>query len=58
MPRITHFDFVCLDQNLIPTFDIVNVFYYVFVTARFYSFNSRTGNVLPCGIDPLKSIHD
>ncbi|MFS7966084.1 hypothetical protein Hanom_Chr09g00769721 [Helianthus anomalus] len=35
-----------------------SVFYYVSVTAEFYSFNSRTENVLPCSKDPPKSLHD
>ncbi|KAJ0746190.1 hypothetical protein HanOQP8_Chr05g0174661 [Helianthus annuus] len=35
-----------------------NVFYYVSCTGGFYSFNSRTANVLPCSKDPPKSLHD
>ncbi|MFS7910237.1 hypothetical protein Hanom_Chr02g00103911 [Helianthus anomalus] len=35
-----------------------NVFYYVTYTSGFYSFNSRTANVLPCSMDPRKSFHD
>ncbi|KAF5753391.1 hypothetical protein HanRHA438_Chr17g0790281 [Helianthus annuus] len=35
-----------------------NVFYYVTYTGGFYSFNSRTTNVLPCSKDPPKSFHD
>ncbi|MFS7898086.1 hypothetical protein Hanom_Chr07g00607251 [Helianthus anomalus] len=58
MPRITHFEFICRAQRLIPTVDMFNVFYYVFSTAGFYSFNSRTANVFPCNKDPPKSLHD
>ncbi|MFS7986769.1 hypothetical protein Hanom_Chr11g01014171 [Helianthus anomalus] len=58
MPRITHFEFICRAQNLIPTFETFNVFYYVFFNVRFYFFNSRTGNVLSCRKDPPKSLHD
>ncbi|MFS7973915.1 hypothetical protein Hanom_Chr09g00862291 [Helianthus anomalus] len=47
MPQITHFEFICRAQNLILTFEMFNVFYYVSVASGFYSFNSRTGNVLP-----------
>ncbi|MFS7918891.1 hypothetical protein Hanom_Chr03g00206511 [Helianthus anomalus] len=35
-----------------------NVFYYVSATGGFYSFNSRTANVLPCSKDPPKRLHD
>ncbi|MFS8013883.1 hypothetical protein Hanom_Chr15g01338231 [Helianthus anomalus] len=58
MPQITHLEFICRVQNLLPMVEMFNVFYYVFVTAGFYSFNSSTGNVLPCSKDPPKSLHD
>ncbi|KAM0057166.1 hypothetical protein Hdeb2414_s0005g00155061 [Helianthus debilis subsp. tardiflorus] len=35
-----------------------NVFYYVTYTGGFYSFTSRTVNVLPCSRDLPKSFHD
>ncbi|KAF5804550.1 hypothetical protein HanRHA438_Chr05g0207951 [Helianthus annuus] len=58
LPRITHFEFICRAQHLIPSVDMFNVFYYVSCTGGFYSFNSRTANVLPCSKDPPKSLHD
>ncbi|MFS8016564.1 hypothetical protein Hanom_Chr15g01370081 [Helianthus anomalus] len=58
MPRITHFEFICRAQHLILSVDMFNVFYYVPCTGGFYSFNSRTANVLPCSRDPPKSLHD
>ncbi|MFS8019800.1 hypothetical protein Hanom_Chr15g01407951 [Helianthus anomalus] len=45
-------------QNLVPTFDMFNLFYYISVNVGIYLFNSRTGNVLPYGKDPPKSLHD
>ncbi|KAJ0843948.1 hypothetical protein HanRHA438_Chr15g0696981 [Helianthus annuus] len=35
-----------------------NVFYTVTYTGGFYSFNSRTGSVVPCSSNPPKSLHD
>ncbi|MFS7994806.1 hypothetical protein Hanom_Chr12g01110431 [Helianthus anomalus] len=58
MPRITHFEFICRAQRLIPSVDMFNVFYYVSFTGGFYSLNYRTTNVLPCSRDPPKSLHD
>ncbi|MFS7894382.1 hypothetical protein Hanom_Chr00s001636g01684631 [Helianthus anomalus] len=58
MPRITHFYFICWDYRLIPSVDMFNVFYYVSCIGGFYSFNSRTSNVLPYDRDPPKSLHD
>ncbi|MFS7962835.1 hypothetical protein Hanom_Chr08g00731201 [Helianthus anomalus] len=58
LPRVTHFEFVCWAQKLVPTFEMFNVFYYVTYTGGFYSFNSRTEGVLPCSWDPPKSFHD
>ncbi|MFS7897232.1 hypothetical protein Hanom_Chr00s007557g01738021 [Helianthus anomalus] len=55
MPRITHFEFIYRAHNLVPTFDRFNVFHYVSVNVGFYSFNSRTRNVLPCAKDPLRA---
>ncbi|MFS7934548.1 hypothetical protein Hanom_Chr05g00392831 [Helianthus anomalus] len=57
LPRITHFEFICRAQHLIPSVDMLNVFYYVSYTGGFYSFNSRTTNVLSCSKDPSKSLH-
>ncbi|MFS7904202.1 hypothetical protein Hanom_Chr01g00033281 [Helianthus anomalus] len=34
MPCITHFEFICMAQNLIPTFEMFNVFYYVVMNVR------------------------
>ncbi|KAF5767230.1 hypothetical protein HanRHA438_Chr14g0631851 [Helianthus annuus] len=58
LPRITHFEFICLAQRVEPTFEKFNVFYYVTYTGGFYSFNSHTAGVLPCSRDPPKSLHD
>ncbi|KAJ0728190.1 hypothetical protein HanLR1_Chr07g0238791 [Helianthus annuus] len=44
--------------KLVPTVEMFNVFYYVTYAGGFYSFSSRTANVLPCSRDPLKSFHD
>ncbi|KAF5813083.1 hypothetical protein HanXRQr2_Chr03g0094091 [Helianthus annuus] len=41
-----------------PSVDTFNVFYYVSCTSGFYSFTSRTANVLPCSRDPPKRFHD
>ncbi|KAJ0796661.1 hypothetical protein HanPI659440_Chr04g0164871 [Helianthus annuus] len=35
-----------------------NLFYTVTYTGGFYSFNSRTGSVVPCSSNPPKSLHD
>ncbi|KAF5807148.1 hypothetical protein HanXRQr2_Chr05g0230301 [Helianthus annuus] len=58
LPRVTHFEFICRAQRLIPLVDMFNVFYYVSHTGGFYSFNSRTANVLPYNKDSPKSLHD
>ncbi|MFS7937468.1 hypothetical protein Hanom_Chr05g00427911 [Helianthus anomalus] len=58
MPRITHSEFICRAQNLVPTFEIFNIFYYVSTNAGFYSLNARGGVMPPCGRDPPKSLHD
>ncbi|MFS7994542.1 hypothetical protein Hanom_Chr12g01107281 [Helianthus anomalus] len=58
LPRVTHFEIICRAQKIEPTFEKFNVFYYVTYTGGFYSFNSRTGGVLPCSRDPPKSLHD
>ncbi|MFS7972982.1 hypothetical protein Hanom_Chr09g00851221 [Helianthus anomalus] len=58
LPRVTHFEFICRAQTWILTVEMFNVFYYVTNTGGFYSFNSRTTNVLPCIRDPPKSFHD
>ncbi|KAM0023947.1 hypothetical protein Hdeb2414_s0022g00610131 [Helianthus debilis subsp. tardiflorus] len=59
MLRITHFEFICPAHHLIPSAYMFNVFYYVSCPVSFYSFNSRTANVLPCSKDPPpKSLHD
>ncbi|MFS7919117.1 hypothetical protein Hanom_Chr03g00209091 [Helianthus anomalus] len=56
--RITHFKFRCQAQNLIPTVEMFNVFYYVSSIASFQSFKLRITNVLPCSKDLPKSLHD
>ncbi|MFS7954407.1 hypothetical protein Hanom_Chr07g00629891 [Helianthus anomalus] len=58
LPRVTHFEFICRAQRLIPSVDMLHVFYYFSYTRGFYSFNSRTSNMLPCSRDPPKSLHD
>ncbi|MFS8012586.1 hypothetical protein Hanom_Chr14g01322631 [Helianthus anomalus] len=58
LPRVTHFEFICRVQCLIPSVDKFNIFYYDSCTGGFYSFNSRTANILPCSKDPPKSLHD
>ncbi|KAJ0789301.1 hypothetical protein HanPI659440_Chr05g0201981 [Helianthus annuus] len=58
LPRITHFEFICRAQKLVPAVEMFNVFYYVTYAGGFYSFNSSTANVLPCSRDPPKSFHD
>ncbi|KAJ0796107.1 hypothetical protein HanPI659440_Chr04g0158341 [Helianthus annuus] len=58
LPRITHFEFICRDQKIEPTFEMFNVFYYVTYTGGFCSFNSITTGVLHCSWDPPKSLHD
>ncbi|KAJ0539425.1 hypothetical protein HanHA300_Chr08g0286121 [Helianthus annuus] len=58
LPRVTHFEFVCRSNRVEPTFEMFNVFYTVSYTSGFYSFNSRTGGVIPCCSVPLKSLHD
>ncbi|MFS8032678.1 hypothetical protein Hanom_Chr17g01560531 [Helianthus anomalus] len=58
LPRITHFEFICRANRIEPTFEMFNVFYFVSYTGGFYSFNSRTGGVSPCSINPPKSLHD
>ncbi|KAJ0765627.1 hypothetical protein HanPI659440_Chr08g0305591 [Helianthus annuus] len=58
LPRVTHFEFVCRANRVEPTFEMFNVFYTVTYTSGFYSFNSRTGGVIPCCSTPLKSLHD
>ncbi|KAJ0800043.1 hypothetical protein HanPI659440_Chr03g0098411 [Helianthus annuus] len=50
LPRVTHFEFICRAQKLVPTVEMFNIFYYVTY--------SRTTNVLPCSRDPPKSFHD
>ncbi|MFS7937898.1 hypothetical protein Hanom_Chr05g00433151 [Helianthus anomalus] len=45
-------------SQLVPAVEMFNVFYYVTYAGGFYSFNSRTANVLPCSRDPPKSFHD
>ncbi|KAL9993777.1 hypothetical protein Hdeb2414_s0986g00970981 [Helianthus debilis subsp. tardiflorus] len=57
LPRITHFEFVCMANHLDPTFEMFNVFYTVLYTSGFYSFSARTGVALVCYV-PLKSLHD
>ncbi|MFS7922017.1 hypothetical protein Hanom_Chr03g00243681 [Helianthus anomalus] len=56
--RITHFEFICRAQRIVPTFEKFNVFYYVTYIGGFYSFNSRTSGAVPCSRDPPKSLHD
>ncbi|MFS7998322.1 hypothetical protein Hanom_Chr12g01152371 [Helianthus anomalus] len=58
LPRVTHFEFICQEQKIEPTFEMFNVFYYVTYTRGFYSFNSRTVGVLLFNRDPPKSFHD
>ncbi|KAJ0668425.1 hypothetical protein HanPI659440_Chr17g0689141 [Helianthus annuus] len=58
LPRVTHFEFICRAQRVEPSFEKFNVFYFVTYSGGFYSFNSRTGGVLPCSQDPPKSLHD
>ncbi|MFS7954222.1 hypothetical protein Hanom_Chr07g00627761 [Helianthus anomalus] len=57
LPRITHFEFICMANRVEPTFEMFSVFYTVTYTSGFYSFNSRTG-VAPVCYVPLKSLHD
>ncbi|KAF5795908.1 hypothetical protein HanXRQr2_Chr08g0345191 [Helianthus annuus] len=58
LPRVTHFEFICRAGRIEPTFEMFNVFYTVTYTGGFYSFNSRTGNVVPCSSNTPKSLHD
>ncbi|KAM0008877.1 hypothetical protein Hdeb2414_s0102g00794041 [Helianthus debilis subsp. tardiflorus] len=58
LPRITHFEFICQDNRVEPSFEKFNVFYFVTYTGGLYSFSSRTTGVDPCSRDPLKSLHD
>ncbi|KAF5804758.1 hypothetical protein HanRHA438_Chr05g0210651 [Helianthus annuus] len=58
LPQVTHFEFIYRAQKIEPTFEMFNFFYYVTYTGGFYSFNSRTADVLPCSRDPPKSFHD
>ncbi|KAJ0796161.1 hypothetical protein HanPI659440_Chr04g0158981 [Helianthus annuus] len=58
LPRVTHFEFICRASRIEPTFEMFNVFYTVTYTGGFYSFNSRTSNVVPCSSNPPKSLHD
>ncbi|KAJ0693236.1 hypothetical protein HanPI659440_Chr15g0594901 [Helianthus annuus] len=58
LPRVTHFEFICRANRIEPTFEMFNVFYTVTYTGGFYSFNSRTGSVIPCSSNPPKSLHD
>ncbi|MFS7961416.1 hypothetical protein Hanom_Chr08g00714761 [Helianthus anomalus] len=58
LPRVTHFEFICRANRVEPTFEMFNVFYTVSYTGVFYSFNSRTGGVIPCSFIPPKSLHD
>ncbi|KAM0047657.1 hypothetical protein Hdeb2414_s0008g00265791 [Helianthus debilis subsp. tardiflorus] len=57
LPRITHFEFVCMSYRVEPTFEMFNVFYSVSYTSGFYSFQARTGVVPVCSV-PIKGIHD
>ncbi|MFS7987462.1 hypothetical protein Hanom_Chr11g01022971 [Helianthus anomalus] len=58
LPCVTHFEFICRANRVEPTFEMFNVFYTVSYTGGFYSFNSRTGGVIPCSSNPPKSLHD
>ncbi|KAF5768371.1 hypothetical protein HanRHA438_Chr14g0646351 [Helianthus annuus] len=58
LPRVIHFKFICRANRIEPTFEMFNVFYRVTYTSGFYSFNSRTGNFIPCSSNPPKSLHD
>ncbi|KAJ0789429.1 hypothetical protein HanPI659440_Chr05g0203461 [Helianthus annuus] len=58
LPRITQFEFICRANCIEPTFEKLNVFYFVSYIGSFYSFNSRTGGVNPCSANPPKSLHD
>ncbi|KAM0056030.1 hypothetical protein Hdeb2414_s0006g00214991 [Helianthus debilis subsp. tardiflorus] len=58
LPRLTHFEFICRANRVVPTFEKFNVFYFVSYTSGLYSFNSRTSEVDPCSSYPLKSLHD
>ncbi|KAJ0924565.1 hypothetical protein HanPSC8_Chr05g0229561 [Helianthus annuus] len=58
LPRVTLFEFVCRANHVESSFEMFNVFYTVTYTSGFYSFNSRTGGVIPCFSTPLKSLHD
>ncbi|KAJ0570455.1 hypothetical protein HanHA300_Chr05g0178191 [Helianthus annuus] len=58
LPRITQFEFICRANRIEPTFEKLNVFYFVSYIGSFYSFNSRTGGVNPCSANPPKSLHD
>ncbi|KAF5755531.1 hypothetical protein HanXRQr2_Chr17g0803831 [Helianthus annuus] len=58
LPRLTHFEFICRANRVEPSFEKFNTFYFVTYTGGFYSFNSRTGGVKPCGRDPPKFLHD
>ncbi|MFS8023759.1 hypothetical protein Hanom_Chr16g01455311 [Helianthus anomalus] len=57
-PRVTHFEFIYRAQRVEPSFEKFNVFYFVTYSGGFYSFNARTGGVLPCSQDPPKILHD
>ncbi|MFS7921991.1 hypothetical protein Hanom_Chr03g00243401 [Helianthus anomalus] len=56
--RITHFEFICRAQRIVPKFEKFNVFYYVTYIGGFYYFNSHTSGAVPCSRDPPKSLHD
>ncbi|KAJ0931600.1 hypothetical protein HanPSC8_Chr04g0163661 [Helianthus annuus] len=58
LPRVTHFEFIYRASRIEPTFEMFNLFYTVTYTGGFYSFNSRTGSVVPCSSNPPKSLHD
>ncbi|KAF5760364.1 hypothetical protein HanXRQr2_Chr16g0752661 [Helianthus annuus] len=58
LPRVTHFEFICQAQKLVPTVEMFNIFYYVTYIGGHYSFNSKIANVLPCSRDPPTSFHD
>ncbi|KAM0021790.1 hypothetical protein Hdeb2414_s0024g00654831 [Helianthus debilis subsp. tardiflorus] len=58
LPCVTYFECVCRANRVDPSFEMFNVFYTVTYTSGFYSFNSRTGGVIPCCSTPLKSLHD